>query len=331
MSIATQLTALANNRDAIKAAIEAKGVADAGDTLAEFPAAIASIPSGGGHAVACVGYSGMGGQAFWLTVDGVRKYYGNIYSFSNSVSIDAEYSWDATIQYSDGTSESFMERDTAYTLPTDKDAFISHWHVTCLLAGTKISLVDGTTKNIDDISYNDELLIWDFDEGKFASTKPLWIKKAQAVDYMYVIKFASGNSIKVTGPKGHRAFNIGESSFVYLNDSVGQKVKTIDGEDEVVSCEKKNGNFDFYNIITNRHFNMFANGILTSCRLNNYRKFDGMKFAESPKVYHTKEDFKGIPDSYVEGLRLCEQPIDLKELPRYVANLIHNQKIEAAI
>ena len=48
MSIATQLTALANNRDAIKAAIEAKGVADAGDTLAEFPAAIASIPSGGG-------------------------------------------------------------------------------------------------------------------------------------------------------------------------------------------------------------------------------------------------------------------------------------------
>lgn len=48
MSIATQLTALAANRDAIKAAIEAKGVADAGDTLAEFPAAIASIPSGGG-------------------------------------------------------------------------------------------------------------------------------------------------------------------------------------------------------------------------------------------------------------------------------------------
>ena len=45
MSIATELTNLAANRDAIKAAIEAKGVADAGDTLAEFPAAIASIPS----------------------------------------------------------------------------------------------------------------------------------------------------------------------------------------------------------------------------------------------------------------------------------------------
>lgn len=48
MSIATELTNLAANRDAIKAAIEAKGVADAGDTLAEFPASIASIPSGGG-------------------------------------------------------------------------------------------------------------------------------------------------------------------------------------------------------------------------------------------------------------------------------------------
>lgn len=48
MSIASEMTNLAANRDAIKAAIEAKGVSDAGNTLAGFPAAIESIPSGGG-------------------------------------------------------------------------------------------------------------------------------------------------------------------------------------------------------------------------------------------------------------------------------------------
>ena len=48
MSIATELTNLAANRDAIKAAIEAKNPATApGAGLASFPAAIASIPDGG--------------------------------------------------------------------------------------------------------------------------------------------------------------------------------------------------------------------------------------------------------------------------------------------
>ena len=51
MSIATELTNLATNRDAIKAAIEAKNPATApGTGLASFPAAIASIPTGGGGA-----------------------------------------------------------------------------------------------------------------------------------------------------------------------------------------------------------------------------------------------------------------------------------------
>lgn len=195
-----------------------------------------------------------------------------------------------------------------------------------MLAGTKILLADGAEKNIEDITYDDSLMVWDFDNGCLTTSKPLWIKKDQTVDYMYEIKLASGNSINVTGPKGHRAFNTDESKFIYMNDSVGQKVKTIDGEDEVVSCEKKNGNFDFYNIITDRHFNMFANGILTSCSLNNYRKFDGMKFVESPNVYHSKDDFKGIPDSYIEGLRLCEQQIDVDELNAYVRRLLTNAK-----
>lgn len=198
--------------------------------------------------------------------------------------------------------------------------------VECLLKGTLITLADGTQKKIEEITHDDELLVWDFDEGKLTSAKPLWVKKAEKVDYMFDIKFKSGNELKTTGPKGHRAFNIDESKFIYLNDSVGQKVKTIDGEDEVISCEKKTGRFEFYNIMTDRHFNLFANGILTSCRLNNYRKFDGMKFAESPKVYHAKEDFKGIPDSYVEGLRLCEQPIDVDELIAYVGKLLTNAK-----
>ena len=234
----------------------------------------------------------------------------------------------ALIGYSDGTTQRItFENNPTQAVPLNgRSAVLLDGNVPCLLAGTMVMLADGTEKAIEDIDYNDNLMVWDFENGCVASAKPLWIKKVQTVDYMFDIKFASGNELKTTGPKGHRAFNLDESKFVYLNDSVGQKVKTIDGEDEVVSCEKKTGEFEFYNIITDKHFNLFANGILTSCRLNNYRKFDGMKFAEPPKVYHTKDDFKGIPDSYVEGLRLCEQPIDADELNAYVRRLLTNAK-----
>ena len=52
-TIADKLQAVVNSKAAIKAAIEAKGVADVGDVLSAYPEKIASIPSGGtwsGHA-----------------------------------------------------------------------------------------------------------------------------------------------------------------------------------------------------------------------------------------------------------------------------------------
>lgn len=326
MSVATALTDLSGRIQDAYTALAAKGATmPATRNSYNLSSTIDTVPSGGGA------------QGYTLT----------IWGDSNSSSPWSSYAFsfsDGTLQLDETQTDKSLEdvpmvlhnvvsyagfdnRGNFQSTPTvlAADTTITVW-IECLLAGTLISLADGTQKKIEDIAFDDEILVWDFDNGCLTAAKPLWVKKAEIVDYMYEINFASGNSINVTGPKGHRAFNLDESNFVYLNDSVGQKVKTIDGEDEVMSCEKKTGEFEFYNIITNKHFNLFANGILTSCRLNNYRKFDGMKFAESPKVYHAKDDFKGIPDSYIEGLRLCEQPIDVDELNAYVRRLLTNAK-----
>ena len=37
-------------------------------------------------------------------------------------------------------------------------------------------------------------------------------------------------------------------------------------------------NVDYYNITTDKHFNLFANGILTSCRCSNLYKIENMKY-----------------------------------------------------
>lgn len=324
MSIATAITALSARIQDAYAACEGKGATiPATKNTANLSATIDSIPSGGG-----------GLQGYTLTINGNTMIDGPLnyaFAFSDG-SIEGIYTYDQLYNVGQIVLHnvvSYVGFETEYIPSTPVvltgDTTVA-FKAACLLAGTLITLANGMQKKIEDIKFDDELLVWDFDNGCLTTSKPLWIKKAQTVDYMYEIKFASGNSINVTGPKGHRAFNIDESKFTYFNDSVGQKVKTMDGEDEVVSCEKKTGEFEFFNIITDKHFNMFANGILTSCRLNNYRKLDGMKFAESPKVYHAKDDFNGIPDSYIEGLRLCEQPIDVDELNAYVRRLLTNAK-----
>lgn len=49
-------------------------------------------------------------------------------------------------------------------------------------------------------------------------------------------------------------------------------------------CERVDEEVEYYNIITEKHMNLFAEGILTSCRYNNIYPFtDTMKFDYSGK------------------------------------------------
>ena len=47
----------------------------------------------------------------------------------------------------------------------------------CLIEGTKVKLANGEEKNIEDIDYDDLLLVWSYDEGRVVEEYPLWIEK----------------------------------------------------------------------------------------------------------------------------------------------------------
>lgn len=116
MSIASELTALANNRDAIKAAIEAKGVADAGDTLAEFPAAIASIPSGGGGAPETEPYPWVGsGTHAWLHYDSNSR--------SHVCQVNFTYYGDVTLDWGDGSATVSLTGSSSATTTTQSHTY----------------------------------------------------------------------------------------------------------------------------------------------------------------------------------------------------------------
>jgi hypothetical protein len=182
----------------------------------------------------------------------------------------------------------------------------------CVVEGTQIMLADGTTKNVEDIDYSDNLKVWDFDEGRFTQANPLFIKLEEEIDEYSVLKFDDGSELKNVE---HRIFNIQAGKFTYpMTDDTPIGTKTFNAQGKeitLVSKEKVKGTVKYYNIITKRHLNCFANGILTSCRLNNMYPIENMKFVKDDRRLIEPSECPLIPQEWFDGLRLAEQPQDI--------------------
>ena len=181
----------------------------------------------------------------------------------------------------------------------------------CLVEGTSVKLANGTYKDISDITYNDELLVWNFDEGKYDVAKPLWIKRDQKTSCFIETIFDDGTILRSTGNPylGHRVFSLNKNRFEYVTKCLGDDVVTANGVKRLVSNEVvRDKCVNLYNVITDKHFNLYADDVLTSCSLNNLYGFKDMKFVKSENDAQT--NLEGIPEEYIEGLRLREQPGD---------------------
>ncbi|MEG1609327.1 MAG: Hint domain-containing protein, partial [Clostridia bacterium] len=178
----------------------------------------------------------------------------------------------------------------------------------CLAKGTKVQLANGKTKNIEDITYNDDLLVWNFDDGKFDSAKALWIKIPQISPEYNLLKFSDGTELKTINQ--HRIFNKEQGKFTYQPDEtpIGTTTFNASGQEiTLVSKEVISENVEYYNIITDRHINCFTNTILTSCRLNNIYPIEDMKFIKDNRKIRLITEFPTVEERYYSGLRLGEQ------------------------
>lgn len=193
----------------------------------------------------------------------------------------------------------------------------------CYAKNTPITLADGSTKLVQDITYGDDLLVWDFDNGCYATAKPLWIKRPKTATYYYLCKFDNGTELKLVGSNGkcHRVFSIDDGRFESATDCVGKMVMTEQGATKLASCERVDEEVEFYNIITNYHINLFANSVLTSCRLNNIYPIEDMKFVKEDRDLTLFEAFENVDINFYKGLRLAEQTYSVDEIEKYVSNL----------
>ena len=181
---------------------------------------------------------------------------------------------------------------------------------TCYLKNTLITLANNQTKKVQDITYQDDLLVWDFDNGCYASAKPLWIKQSQIATQYYHCVFEDNSTLDLVGGRGHahRIFCLDTNQFEYANDCIGKIIMTQNGPMKLLSCDIIEDNVEFYNIITDYHMNCFANKVLTSTGFSNIYPIENMKYiVNTNREIIPIEAFANCPEEYYYGMRLGEQ------------------------
>ena len=198
----------------------------------------------------------------------------------------------------------------------------------CLVRGTLITMADMSRVAVENITYSDDILVWDFDLGEFASAKPLWIKKTQTTVVSCLLTFSDHSELQIVGdsPKAHRIFNKEAGKFTYGSmpeTPIGTTTFNDQGEEiTLISKEWIVGEVEFYNVMTDYHMNLFANSILTSMRYNNLYPITDMKFVKDSRTLRTADDYPNVEERLYKGFRLAEQTQSVEEIETHIQWLL---------
>lgn len=237
-----------------------------------------------------------GGELKITKFDGTQEWISE--TVSNVVSIDdVKYNGDYAKPYYLSPSIS-----TPFTLT--EDMTITIHSEPCFVEGTLITLADSSQKKVEDINYGDEVLCYDFNEGKQTTAPIEFVMKKMQSNFYYKVSLNDGTELKLVGSNGksHRLYNVTKQSFMHPQDFEKDDLTLKENGDlvKVVSCEKIFETVNFYNISSKDHINVYAENVLTSNRLNNRFEIKNNKFTD--KKLMTDEEIKAYKE-HMERLK----------------------------
>ena len=170
-------------------------------------------------------------------------------------------------------------------------------------------------------------MTWNFDLGQYAQARPLWIKRGESGTRYNKLTFSDGTTLRTFDQ--HRIFNKQAGAFTYpMSDDTPIGTVTVNEHGQEITLVKREivwDTIEHYNIITDHHINLFADSVLTSCRFNNIYPITNMKFVKDNRRLRNHNEFVGIDQRWIDGLRLTEQTIALANIKQYIARLEHNE------
>lgn len=193
--------------------------------------------------------------------------------------------------YTDATNTTYYYY-VGYTL----EAFTKQ--TTCVTPDTLVTLADGTQKRIDQVNYNDQLLVWNFYTGEYdvAPASILMNHGASTVN-VTTLNFSDGTSIHTIN--GHGFFDVATNQFVLIDefnaaDYIGHSFVKQNGNEyttvELIGYTVSEQYTEVWSVLTAEHYNCMLEGMwtLTAAEVDNspawlmpYEIGEDMKYDES--------------------------------------------------
>ena len=246
----------------------------------------------------------------YYDLDGSTRYELEITS-STSTSVSFKYSSNSSSCFSGWNTITMIEGNS---IPTTNDfagltgtQVLALW--VCFVEGTLITLADGTQKKVEDIEYGDEVLCYDFEKGEQTTSYIDWMIPKQTATEYWKITLSDSTVLKLVGSKdgpnkdkSHRLYNVTKQSFMYPQDFEKDDLTLKENGDlvKIVSCKKIFETVNFYNIASNKHINVYAEGVLTSNRLSNRFEIKDNKYTD--RQIMTDEEIKAYKE-HLERLK----------------------------
>ncbi len=142
----------------------------------------------------------------------------------------------------------------------------------CVLPGTLITLGDGSKVNVENLTVEDEVLVWDFDTNNYTSI-PLAFIHFGAQNKYKIISLAFDNGTNLDIAMEHGLFDLESAKYVYItaenvNEYVGHSFMYQDSDStwnstKLVSYNIDNQETTVYGPVSYSHLAFFANDVLT--------------------------------------------------------------------
>lgn len=148
--------------------------------------------------------------------------------------------------------------------------FCAIYSSNCIAEGTLITLADGSQKAVEDLTGNENLLVWNLNTGTFDSAPILFIDREEKASYEVIqLSFSDGTIVDVISEHGFWDVDLNE--YVYLDKYVAEYIGHCflkQGEDgmtavTLVDVEVSTKVTSAYSPVTYGHLCYYVNGMLS--------------------------------------------------------------------
>ena len=216
----------------------------------------------------------------------------------------------------------------------------------CLIEGTKILLANNTYKNIEDIKYDDLLMVWNYETGKLTKEYPIWMEQEKVSNSYTKIYFNDGSNIGVVG--AHSFFSRDYNEFVSVDDKekfhINSRILKLNNnklkEVKVTKIEKINKKVKYYFVASTRYWNIISNDFITTdgyTDISNLYKFNkNITWDKNRKIIKVDyEEVKNVLPYYLfkgfraeeVGVLIAKDQGSLQSFRDYVSGLIVNSNM----